>query len=160
MGARGPRPQPTKLKLLRGETRPSRLNRHEPQPRGDRPRMPRDLSPAPRAVWRRVVREMGATGVITAADGDVLRVYCESMARYSHAAGLLEASGPLIRASGTGARRGELVKNPLHQIVRDNALLVRALARELGLTPAARVGLRGGEETAGDPFADFLDATG
>ena len=59
-----------------------------------------------------------------------------------------------------GARGGELVKNPLHQIVRDNALLVRALARELGLTPAARVGLRGGEETAGDPFADFPDAAG
>ena len=77
---------------------------------------------------------MGATGVLTAADADGLRIYCESVARYRHAAQLLDQSGPLITATGRGARRGELVKNPLHQIVRDNAVLVRAFARELGLT--------------------------
>ena len=40
-----------------------------------------------------------------------------------------------------GARSGELVKNPLHQIVRDNADLIRAFARELGFTPSARSAL-------------------
>lgn len=152
-------PIPTKLKLLRGETRPSRLNRQEPRPRGIRPRMPLDMGPAARAVWRRVMREMGATGVITAADADVFRVFCESVARYEYAARLLEQSGPLIAARGHGARAGELVKSPLHQIVRDDAVLVRALARELGLTPTARTGLRGNGEADRDPFADFLDGT-
>ncbi len=157
MGSRGPRPIPTKLKLLRGETRPSRLNRVEPKPRAGQPRLPLDLGPVARTVWRRVLRELGATGVITAVDADILRIYCEAVARYRYAAGMLEASGPLIQAGGSGARRGELVKNPLHQVVRDNAVLVRSLARELGLTPAARVGLRGTGETERDPFADFLD---
>ena len=143
---------PTKLKLLRGETRPSRLNRSEPTPRSTRPRMPLDMSPAAIAVWRRVLREMGATGVITSADGDVLRTYCESVARYGYAAKLLETSGPLVRG-----QKGELVKNPLHQVVRDNAVLVRSLARELGLTPAARANLHGNPEPERDPFADFLD---
>ena len=32
MGRRGPAPTPTKVKRLRGETRPSRLNLHEPSP--------------------------------------------------------------------------------------------------------------------------------
>ena len=147
---------PTKLKLLRGETRPSRLNRAEPKPRAGRPRMPLEMSPLAKTAWRHVIREMGATGVITAVDADVLRLYCESLARYRYAAGMLERSGPLITAGGTGARRGELVKNPLHQIVRDNALLVRALARELGLTPAARVGLSGRRAEEADPFEAFL----
>ena len=159
MGARGPRPTPTRLKVLRGETRPSRLNRAEPKPAGDDLPVPADLGPAATAVWRRVAKAMGATGVLTAADADGLRIYCESVARYQHAAQLLDASGPLITAAGRGARRGELVKNPLHQIVRDNAVLVRAFARELGLTPAARVGLRTGDEGTADPFADFLDGT-
>ena len=81
MGARGPLPTPTKLKVLRGETRPSRLNRTEPRPRSNRPRMPLDMGPVAKTVWRHVLREMGATGVITAGDADVLRVYCESVAR-------------------------------------------------------------------------------
>jgi P27 family predicted phage terminase small subunit len=92
----------------------------------------------------------GATGVITAADHDALRCYCEAVARYEQAARLLVSSGPLVR----GARSGELVKNPLHQIVRDNADLIRLYARELGLTPSARSGLTGRAEDV----ADALDA--
>ena len=118
--------------------------------------MPLDMGPVAKTVWRHVIREMGATGVITAVDADVLRVYCESVARYRYAATMLEGSGPLIVASGTGSRRGELVKSPLHQIVRDNAVLLRALARELGLTPAARAGMTGRPPDDADPFEAFL----
>ena len=56
-----------------------------------------------------------------------------------------------------GARTGELIKNPLHQIVRDNAALVLSLARELGLTPSARSGLRAPTQAApGGRLAAFL----
>jgi P27 family predicted phage terminase small subunit len=72
--------------------------------------------------------------------------HCEAAVRYVQAARTLEASGPLVR----GARSGELVKNPLHQIVRDNAILLRAFARELGLTPSARTGLTIGNEADPD----------
>ena len=34
------------------------------------------------------------------------------------------------------------MKNPLHQVARDNADEIRQFARELGLSPSARVGLR------------------
>src|SRR4051794_31569557 len=130
MGARGPARTPVKLKLLRGETRPSRLNRAEPRPASNRPKMPADLTTAAAHVWRKVMRDMSATGVITAADAEILRAYCEAAARYHFAGRMLEQSGPLVRG-----QKGELVKNPLHQIVRDNVVLLRALARELGLTP-------------------------
>ena len=137
MGRRGPTPTPTALKILRGETRPSRINRDEPRPVGELVPIPDDLPAEAQAVWRRVLREFGHTGVIRGADGDVMRIYCETVARYEKASRLLDQSGPLIK----GARGGVLVKNPLHQVVRDNAVLVRSLAGELGLTPAARVGL-------------------
>ena len=137
MGRRGPTPTPTALKILRGETRPSRINRDEPRPVGELVPIPDDLPAEAQAVWRSVLREFGHTGVIRGADGDVMRIYCETVARYEKASRLLDQSGPLIK----GARGGVLVKNPLHQVVRDNAVLVRSLAGELGLTPAARVGL-------------------
>lgn len=145
MGSRGPAPMPTRLKILHGETRSARLNRYEPRP-GGQPRMPPDMSDEAKRVWRRVIRDFGATGVLTAVDADALRTYCEAAVRYVQAARTLEASGPLVR----GARSGDLVKNPLHQIVRDNAILLRAFARELGLTPSARTGLTVGVGEADD----------
>jgi P27 family predicted phage terminase small subunit len=138
MGRRGPAPTPTKVKMLRGETRPSRLNLREPTPAPDVPRMPADMDPDAKVVWRRVMRDMRHTGVIRAADADVLRCYCEAVSRYAGAARLYAQSGPIVR----GRHGGELVKNPLHQVARDNADEVRQFARELGLSPSARVGLR------------------
>jgi P27 family predicted phage terminase small subunit len=148
---------PTKLKLIRGETRPSRLNHREPQPRAGLPRLPAGMTDRAKQVWRRVVRDYGPTGVLTSVDADVLRIYCEAVARYEQAGALFDASGPVIRATGNGARRSELVKNPLAQIVRDQADLVRAMARELGLTPSARAGLRASEAIGeADPLDAFL----
>lgn len=133
MGRRGPAPKPTVLKLLEGNPGKRPLNKKEPKPTGA-PVLREDMSDASRAVWARVVDAYGHTGVLTAADGDALRIYCEAVVRYEAAALLLERSGPVVK----GARSGDLVRNPLHQIVRDNAALVRAYARELGLTPSAR----------------------
>ena len=145
MGRRGPVPTPTGVKLRQGETRPSRVNRMEPLPRHGAPQMPRGMDEAAQKVWRRVVREMRGSDVILAADADVLRCYCEAVARYAQAAELYAASGPLMR------RDGDLVKNPLHQVVRDNADAVRLFARELGLSPSARAGLHVQQgPTAGD----------
>lgn len=138
--------------MLRGETRPSRVNHREPKPRANGPIKPSDLDAEAEEVWDRVVTEYGHTGVITAADTDALRAYCEAVARYRQAAGLLRQSGPLIKSK----RSGEFVKNPLHQITRDNADLMRQYARELGLTPSARTGLQGKEQEAPSKLTEFL----
>ena len=134
MGSRGPAPLPTALKLLHGERRAQRLNPAEPKPRAARPVRPHDLGPEASAVWRRVLRDQ-APGVILASHREVLRAYCEAVAQYAEAVRLYAASGPLLR------RGGALVKNPLHQIVRENREHIRLFARELGLTPSSLSGL-------------------
>ena len=58
--------------------------------------------------------------------------------RYRQAASLLARSAPLIR----GARAGDLIANPLDRVTRGWADQIRLFARELGLTPSARAGLR------------------
>ncbi len=68
MGRRGPARAPDAAKLRRGETRPSRLNGLEPLPRHRPPSMPKGLDPVARAAWRHAVRELGSSGLITAAD--------------------------------------------------------------------------------------------
>jgi P27 family predicted phage terminase small subunit len=134
MGRRGPAPTPTKIKRQQGETRPGQLNYDEPQPRLAPPKMPPDMNSAAKRVWRRVLADM-PKDVIVAADADVLRCYCEAVARYAQAQSIYERSGVLLN------RGGDLVKNPLHQVVRDNSESIRLFARELGLSPSARAGL-------------------
>lgn len=152
MGKRGPQPMPTPLKVLHGETRPERLNPDAPKPRGAGPVQPEDMDERAKEVWARVTEAMALTGILTPVDSDSLRAYCEAVSRYEHAARMLAESGPLVR----GARQGELVKNPLHQVVRDNAALIRLFARELGFVPAAREGIKvGGAGEAADPFTSW-----
>lgn len=132
MGTRGPQPEPGKLKLIKGTGDDS----NEPKPLDEDPVRPSDLGKDETVIWNHVVRHMGATRVIRAVDRDMLRMYCEAVVRYQKAHRRLVRTGPLLKGE-----HGGLVKNPLHQIVRDNAELARRFARELGLTPAARVGL-------------------
>jgi P27 family predicted phage terminase small subunit len=143
---------PTELKVLHGERRPSRLNRNAPKAKNV-PTMPAGMSAPAQAIWKRIIRDYAHTGVLTSVDADALRVYCEAVVRYEHAAAMLEQSGPLTR----GARRGDLIKNPLHQIVRDDADLIRAFARELGFTPSARSALTAVQEAdEDDPMTRWM----
>jgi len=133
----GRRRTPTALKLLKGETRESRLNRKAPKPAGSHPVMPPGMTRRARAVWRRQTKAMALTGVLTVVDSDALRAYCDAVARYEEAEERYHELGPLV----AGARSGELVKNPLHQVVRDNAMLMARLATLLAFVPSAREGI-------------------
>jgi P27 family predicted phage terminase small subunit len=147
--------KPTILKLLNGSARhdPGRISQREPKPRSGRPVMPADMSDAAKKVWRRVMRNFAASGVITPADEGIFRAYCESIDRLVGATRLIDTSGPLV----IDRRHGQmLIKNPLHQIVRDEATLSRLLARELGLTPSSRAGLEVGDDLGADDTARWL----
>jgi P27 family predicted phage terminase small subunit len=133
----GRRRTPTALKVLKGETRESRLNRRAPKPAGSHPVMPPGMSRRSRAIWRRQTSAMAKTGVLTVVDSDTLRAYCDAVARYEEAETRYRELGPRVE----GARTGELVKNPLHQVVRDNAMLMARLATLLAFVPSAREGI-------------------
>jgi P27 family predicted phage terminase small subunit len=135
MGRRGRPKEPVEAKLARGETRPSRVNYAAPVVPDRGPVMPADMTQDAKTVWARVMRATRGAGIVKAADHDVLRAYCEAAAEYKRVRRLLAASSPLL------TRDGELVRNPLYIIIRQERDAVRLLARELGLSPAARSGL-------------------
>ena len=137
MGRRGPAPTPTAIKKARGETRPSRVGKKEIAPK-QAPHLdaPDDLSDDARPIWVAVVDAIGHTGVITAVDVEALRAYAESVSTYRKAASLVARGGPIIKG-----RNGELVRNPAIIVMKQAGEAARAWARELGLTPASRVGL-------------------
>jgi P27 family predicted phage terminase small subunit len=147
VGRSGPPPKPTNLRILHGES-PYRINRYEPQPRDVRPVPPPDMSGAERTEWDRVVAELAAMGLAYAADRDVIRGYVTAVVMHAEAARLVATAGLLIRG-----RDQALVRNPAVPMLRDAASSMIRFARELGLTPAARVsfgtGTPGQEEDEG-----------
>ena len=136
MGRRGPAPTPTRLKILQGETRPSRLPANEPRPRDAPPEPPDWLSPAALRVWDRTVRELTAMGMCHAADTDSLVIYCTAVVNHARAQQLLDVAGPLIKGVDGG-----VVRNPALSAVNAASVIVNRYAREFGLTPSARVNL-------------------
>lgn len=136
MGRRGPAPQPTNLKLLHGESRPSRVGGPEPQPRESLPSAPDWLTGEAVEVWDRTVSELDAMGLAFAADRDSLVVYVNAVVNYVRAQKFLDLAGVMIKGVDGG-----VVRNPANAIVKQNAVLIGKFAREFGLTPSARVGL-------------------
>jgi P27 family predicted phage terminase small subunit len=136
MGQRGPAPTPTNLKLLRGETRPSRIGSGEPMPREALPEAPDWLADDARAVWDATVPELGAMGLAYAADTAALVVYCNAVAVHARAQRELDEHGVLVDGA-----HDVRVRNPAATVVSHSAAIISRYGREFGLTPAARVGL-------------------
>jgi hypothetical protein len=114
VGQRGFAPAPVALKVLKGETRPSRLSK-APQPQ-DPPIKP-DLSPDASAVWDRILEATVLTSHIGPSHAEAFRQFCETAAT-------LNAMQP------KGSKEW-----------RELVLVNLRLARELCLTPATGAGL-------------------
>lgn len=147
MGRRGPRPLPTAAKIKMG-VRPSRLNLREPLPPEGDPRMPADLHPEARRVWRAVLAA-AAPGQITGADAWVLRAFCESWLEYRRCAHLVEQTGPVIKG-----RQEAIVASPASREARAWLDVSLRAARALGLDPSSRTGIVGG--SLADDLAGIL----
>lgn len=141
-------PQPTALKVLKGETRPQRLNHDAPKPVGGGPKMPPTMRDRSKTVWARQVAAMRLTGILTVVDGDMLRGYCDAVARYEEAEKDLRKRGLLVEGAGKA-----LVRNPAHLIAIQEMALIDRLAMHLGFAQGAREGIRVADPEKGGPDA-------
>lgn len=133
MGKSGPPPVPLKLRLLRGENRPSHVNLREPITRDVPPQPPEDMADDVREIWDYTLAELMVMKIATSADRDTLRCYCEAVVAHRKASAILAKTTVLVRGL-----HGTMVRNPALQIQRDAAHTVRGFAQEFGLTPSGR----------------------
>lgn len=133
MGARGPAPKPTALKLLDGNAGHRPINRGEPRPRPVAPKCPAWLDREAKREWKRIAPALERLGLLTEVDGAALAGYCQSYARWKQCQEVLARDG-LTFETGTGyvAARPEVA-------IGNRALIeVRAFCVQFGLTPSAR----------------------
>lgn len=144
MGKRGPAKTPTNLAVVRGETRPSRVNHNEPTPPTTLPEPPEYLDLDALGVWRRLAPSLHTRGVLTAWDVDAFAAFCTAVVMHRRAVELVNREGAVIRNGSVRA------KHPGMQVIRDQAAMMVTLGGRFGLTPADRANIRLDDEEAGD----------
>ena len=140
MARKGPAPQPTRLKLLKGNPGKHPLKKREPEPATVVPSVPRglELDETAQEQWDDLSRILSDMTVLTEADGLVPAALCQTFSRWAAALKQLQRSGLLY----TTGRTGYVQQNPLLGIVNTCLAQINQMSRELGLTPGARSNIK------------------
>ena len=142
MGRRGPRPQPTELKILRGNPGHRPLNKAEPQPPADGVVMPSHLGAVAVDKWNELLPLLQAVRVITRADIEALARYCDTYEWWLATRAKLKAEGdtyPILNDKGDVKY---IAQRPEVSIANKLATQLRQLESDFGLSPAARTSLK------------------
>ena len=117
----------------------------QPQTKTDnRPQPPEHLADEALIEWERVCDELAANGTLMKTDRAILIVYCETWATYVKATQGVVRFGPVIKYPN-----GITAPSPFYKVQSETANKLKGLLRELGLTPASRIGAAG-EADKGD----------
>lgn len=152
MGARGPAPKPTHLKVLEGNPGKRPLNKNEPKPKPVAPKCPTWLDKEAKREWKRVAPELEKLGLLTIVDGTALAAYCQAYSRWAAAEKVLTTEGMTYETE-----TGYIRQRPEVGIVQKYLNLIRGFCAEFGLTPSARsrMTLPGENEDEDDGILDW-----
>jgi P27 family predicted phage terminase small subunit len=134
----GRRPQPTQLKVLRGNPGKRRLNPNEPKPAAAGEKFdvpPPELAGDTAAIaeWTRVAPLLRACGLVSEAERTALTALCQQWSRYLEAQANVRKLGMMVQG-----KDGVPMINPYLDVA-DRALShCQRLWAVLGLTPAGR----------------------
>ena len=135
--ARGRRPTPTVLKLLRGNPGCRPVNQNEPMPKGGLPPRPEYLSPKAAAAWDKFAAELSACGVATSLDGTALELLCNSYAQYLDGTEKIAQHGAVWVEKGDSAIP-KFTWSPWWTVANRHWKQVQSMLAEFGMTPSSR----------------------
>ena len=141
MGKRGPRPQPTKLRILRGNPGKRPIKNSEPQPSSDGIVMPPHLGPVAVARWGELLPLLQSVKVMTRADVEALARYCDTYEWWLATRAKLRAEGDTYPILNDGGQVKYIAQRPEVSIAHKLAQQLRQLEQDFGLNPSARTSL-------------------
>lgn len=153
MGARGPAPKPTNLRILDGTARqhPERVNAREPDP------APADTSPPKwlkgkeeRRVYTLVASRLAAMHLLTEADEMAVAQLAIYWVKWK---ALAEEASTEVWTTDTGYTSTDPRINSMVKLGEK----VTALLKEFGMTPSARTRISVPEQAPADPMEGFLN---
>ncbi len=156
MGKRGPKPQPTRLRILRGNPSKRAIRKREPTPDPAMPAPPASLSGPVLAKWHEIAPRLHAMRVLTQADADALAIYCTNWVRWRESVAWADEHGSTVTIRNDKGEVRFLAIAP--QVTAGFKALdyVIKLGDRFGLSPSARAGLSIQPDDQNDPLAKFL----
>ncbi|HUU27814.1 MAG TPA: phage terminase small subunit P27 family [archaeon] len=159
MGKRGPKPEPTRLKLVKGNPGRRPLNKLEPEPQKKLLRCPSYLDKEEKRIWQITARKLYDMGVLTQADDIALAGFCEYYSEYRKLTELVKKNGVFIKIKNgketkmfvdpeTGEKISQeadwyVVRRSPVAMARDKARAIASrIMDEFGMKPSARAQLR------------------
>lgn len=136
MGKRGVKPEPTRLKLLKGNPSGRPINKDEPEFEVRTPDCPTDMPEDGRVVWERVVPELLRFGLLAVTDWEALEIYCSVFADFKAANRTIAKEGQNVVSD-----KGNMYQHPAVGQKNTAATLVKQFAAEFGFTPSSKTGL-------------------
>jgi P27 family predicted phage terminase small subunit len=162
MGLRGPKPQATVIKLLRGNPGRRTLDLSDGvHPVVAVPDAPRHLSKEARKEWRRITVELEELGLISRMDRAALAIYCQTWGRLVLAEEALEAKRRAAEAAGEDVATAVLMWQTPTGFMRESTLLriVSKLQQEcdrylasFGMSPSYRSRVKASDNRQGRLF--------
>lgn len=130
----GPKPQPTHLKVVKGNPGKRALNRREPKPTGNLYDAPEWLTDAQRTIWNYAI-ETAPLGLLKRIDQSTLVVWVIAQDMHRQAVAKLNAAdGAMLIKTPNGMP----AQSPYLSIVNKQAQIMLKAAGEMGFTPASR----------------------
>jgi P27 family predicted phage terminase small subunit len=160
MSKPGPRPQPTKIKVLKGgrKTYHRPMPKNEPQPKEYTrvPTPPGHLDRLGKNEWKRVAGQLHQCGLLTKIDRAALLAYCTAYSTWIAAQEQVRKHGVLIKSPS-----GFPMQSPYLQIANKAMIEMRKWLVEFGMTPSSRSRVEANKpEKKEDPLKEFLEKGG
>ena len=142
MGKRGPKRSPTTVKMAEGTLRRSRDGDPDAEPAPtsleSSPPAPEGLGDAGKAAWERNAKVLFDCGLLTIADLDLFREYCEAFDEKAKCVAAVEKDGEYQ----TNLTSQTIVQHPAINRRHKAEDKIRRLASAFGMSPSDRSGLQ------------------
>lgn len=173
----GRRARPVELLLLQGnkhltkdEIRERRDAEAALRPPVDDIKCPTWLGKAGRREWKRVIKSLTDSKLMTNIDVASLAVYCDAVDKYAEASQKIKEQGEVVRQGvvrqvmDNGAivetNAGKLIQNPYVLVATKYAGIIARFAGAFGLDPSARAGLAIPKDPKSTPKDKFKERFG
>lgn len=140
-----PRPRKSLAVHALSGTRPEYVTPDAPVFAPSKPKMPKDLTPAEEAEWKRVVRELKKRGTLTRVDSSLLEIYVRIWGRWKLLADDVKTHGAMVEDTRVDKHGEQYTVRVVNPAVKEAARLetsLRLYLQQFAATPASREAVR------------------